>query len=517
MAFVDDYSGDESQWTFVAPLRLDPPDLPSSDGGRTFKWDLTWPDLTGVIQRSIRLSPTHKVLASLSRSGHDVLQCTFSPITESALNVTIKTTMSSKTDDSVTIPPVAIRAKFEAASPSQSPRERTIWLKYKKTNFPIAFSLNFSITLGNPSRHSSPAIESFQPLTSPKATVWSPARLPLIPDTPKLVLSPKPSFLSHGSEHSYVGLRNQGATCYLNSFLQALYQIPAFRKIIYQIPSETRDTDILFNLQRLFALLQTEHGPLAVGTELLTKSFGWSVLETNQQNDVQEFSRVLLTKLEEKMKGTPQDGALASLFQGKTRAMVICPALGASSMSSETFYDLSLVVKGCSDLDSSFAKYTDLEIVTGPNQYNVAGHGPQDAELRTRFLKFPPVLHCHLRRFEFNSPTNAMTKINSTFLFPVTLDLSKYLWDNNEHEGSTMYELFGVLVHSGNGATGHYYAFLRTSPARTWFEFNDSRVTQVTERWAIERNFGGEFDFSAYMLVYVQKSKNRDGFRVGGR
>ena len=28
-----------------------------------------------------------------------------------------------------------------------------------------------------------------------------------------------------------VGLLNQGATCYMNSLLQALYNIPAFRRV----------------------------------------------------------------------------------------------------------------------------------------------------------------------------------------------------------------------------------------------------------------------------------------------
>ena len=32
----------------------------------------------------------------------------------------------------------------------------------------------------------------------------------------------------------YIGLSNQGATCYLNSLLQALYMTPEFRLFIYQ-------------------------------------------------------------------------------------------------------------------------------------------------------------------------------------------------------------------------------------------------------------------------------------------
>jgi hypothetical protein len=32
-------------------------------------------------------------------------------------------------------------------------------------------------------------------------------------------------------ETGYVGLKNQGATCYMNSLLQTLYHIPYFRKV----------------------------------------------------------------------------------------------------------------------------------------------------------------------------------------------------------------------------------------------------------------------------------------------
>ena len=32
-------------------------------------------------------------------------------------------------------------------------------------------------------------------------------------------------------ETGYVGIKNQGATCYMNSLLQTLYHIPYFRKV----------------------------------------------------------------------------------------------------------------------------------------------------------------------------------------------------------------------------------------------------------------------------------------------
>ena len=34
----------------------------------------------------------------------------------------------------------------------------------------------------------------------------------------------------------FVGLRNQGATCYLNSLIQSLYMSPEFRREIFKLP-----------------------------------------------------------------------------------------------------------------------------------------------------------------------------------------------------------------------------------------------------------------------------------------
>jgi ubiquitin C-terminal hydrolase len=46
--------------------------------------------------------------------------------------------------------------------------------------------------------------------------------------------SPEEKIESNSEERKFAGLGNQGATCYMNSLLQALFMTPEFRTMIYK-------------------------------------------------------------------------------------------------------------------------------------------------------------------------------------------------------------------------------------------------------------------------------------------
>lgn len=267
-----------------------------------------------------------------------------------------------------------------------------------------------------------------------------------------------------------------------------LYHINSFRKAVYKLPANDEElrSSTTLALQSVFRNLQ--HSNREVTTKDLTAAFGWTSAEAFMQQDVQEMMRILIDKLEEKMKGTSVDGYAKELFAGTVRSYIKCINVPYESKRDEDFYDIQLDVKGCKNIYESFRKYVEMETLDGENQYDSGVYGKQDAKKGIIFTKFPPVLTLLLKRFDFDLNTMAFMKIHDHFEFPTILDLDEFLAaPSEEQEGQIQvknrYILHSVLVHSGDVGGGHYYAYIRPFTASNYAKIYSSGVSFLYEKF----------------------------------
>lgn len=428
---------------------------------------------------------------------------------------------------------------------------------------------------------------------------------PESPTEVSTVLAPSPSPHPPEPEDSYAGLSNQGATCYMNSVLQSLFHIPLFRRSVFELPTDDetdKEQSIPLNLQALFCSLllapqelkeeqkkqsenKTDESNMAcayiskyvkpVSTKNLTKSFGWNSSETLQQQDIQEFFRVLLNKLDDKIdeknkkskeakestenegkknskKDTKKQGKnenktnnnddenkeevkhVSDIFKGQTIFTISGEKVDFKSERYEDFYDLSLSVKDCSNLENSFLQFTKKEQLSDSYDTGIEGHEKIAVQIQAQLFKLPKILTLHLQRFEYDFVHDSLTKIYDELKFPKVLDTTPFLHDlspfKKQGKNCSTFTLTGVLIHSGDASFGHYYVYLRpklvfnedgslNEEKSSFYEFNDSSVHRVTDEEAIDDNFGGCDNYlngnnsysntymsykrhSAYMLIY---------------
>jgi ubiquitin carboxyl-terminal hydrolase 7 len=222
---------------------------------------------------------------------------------------------------------------------------------------------------------------------------------------------------------------------------------------VYSIPYENQDIEVSTTLAMQSVFKQLQFSSSSVSTSELTRAFGWNSADAFQQQDVQEMLRVLIDKLEDCVKGTPQEHVLKTMFAGKIRSYVKCLNIEYISHRDEDFYDIQLDVRGFRDVYESFDNYIAKEVLNKENQYDAGeGRGKQDAEKGVIFLKLPPVLTIHLKRFAFDMQKMCFGKIHDKFDFPSVLDLNRYVDKEASPQESTdvnyVYRLHSVLVHS---------------------------------------------------------------------
>lgn len=372
---------------------------------------------------------------------------------------------------------------------------------------------------------------------------------------------------SHGRA-GHVGLSNQGATCYLNSLLQALFMLPEFRAAVFscegdELPGaplpaedsgegaaasplltdeelaaarELRVESIPHQLQLLFARLQLSVRR-AVGTVNVTRSFGWGSAEAFQQHDVLELFTQLLEALTSSVAAAPSNGggggggggsAPSALFTFEMSDVLryTLPDSGEPVRRVRRNFEKNISLyldETTSSLEQAVQRYVSAETIEGFVADEADG-ALVTAFKELRFASLPPCLLFNLQRFSFDWQRQRRVKVDQPCAFPLSLDMARYTDPDCTAgvRGQSTYQLSAVLIHSGTAYSGHYFAYIRDADTGAWYEFNDEKVSLLSEGGDafdpafFEGVFGGNASakhggsgtssMSAYGLLYSRAS-----------
>ena len=277
---------------------------------------------------------------------------------------------------------------------------------------------------------------------------------------------------------NFVGLYNQGATCYMNSSLQILYMTPQFRNLINSLilcdkilgnPTEFipqgQKYNIILSLQKLFAELNLMNLK-ATKTKELTEAFGWEKGEGTDQHDSQEFIRILLFDvLERILYDTPFNNIINNIYKVNYISNMQCSNCGNLKSKIESEYVLNLQILNMKGLkESLYSSFGFQEII---DDYKCEKCN-QKVSLQkwSKIISLPNYINFGLNRFSYDYNTFERIKLNNRFEFPLELDMKEYC-DFTEktpeqiNDNEYLYELYGVIVHSGTPFSGHYYSYIR--------------------------------------------------------
>ncbi|KAI9167392.1 Ubiquitin carboxyl-terminal hydrolase [Paramyrothecium foliicola] len=335
------------------------------------------------------------------------------------------------------------------------------------------------------------------------------------------------------SSSGYTGLKNLSNTCYLNSLLTQLYMNPGFRRFILstKLQEPLGSQQLLFFTQKVFAYMQESYARFVDPNDLVmcVKTPEDTPIDIHNQMDVDEFYSLLFDRWEGQLATSEERKQLRAFYGGQLVQQVKSKECEHISERLEAFSAIQCDIKGKSTLQESLQAYVDGEIMEGDNKYKCSTCDRHvDAVKRACLKDIPDHLIFHLKRFDFNLRTLQRSKINDYFSFPTTIDMQPYtiehLSGTDTQGDEDVFELVGVLVHSGTAESGHYYSYIRerpsSGPAPSWVEYNDDVVTSWDPALMETSTFGGadnralydangiayDKSYSAYMLFYQRAS-----------
>ena len=337
------------------------------------------------------------------------------------------------------------------------------------------------------------------------------------------------------------GLANVGNTCYLNSCMQVLSHTYEFNEFLDQSDYKKRinkigDSVILLEWDKLRTALWSDNitiAPLGFvrGIQTIANAKGRQIFSGNAQNDVQEFllfiidcfHNSLAREVHMQIAGTAQNDTdllaktcyemiqrmykkefsdIFNIFFGIHVSEI--SALSEDnhqtlSVSPEPFSVISLSLPPSSTtteptLYDCLNHYCKPEILSNENGnawFNDKTQQKENVKRGIVFWSLPTILIIDLKRWNQNN-----RKVHTIVRVPIhNADFSHYVKGYNAN--SYIYDLYGICNHSGGSLGGHYTAYIKNANGK-WYEFNDTRVSEIREENIITSH--------AYCFFYRKKN-----------
>ncbi|KAL1497662.1 hypothetical protein ABEB36_008585 [Hypothenemus hampei] len=328
----------------------------------------------------------------------------------------------------------------------------------------------------------------------------------------------------------FVGLKNAGATCYMNSVLQQLYMVENIKQGILAAEGAATDpnedftgeerldldidcTDdrncsddnrkdynvgILKQVQAIFGHLACSRLQYYVPRGLWRHfKLQGEPVNLREQQDAVEFFMSLVESLDEALKTLGHEQIMSKILGGSYSDQKICKGCPHRYSKEEPFSVISVDIRNHSSLPDSMEQYVKGELLEGADAYHCEKCAKKVVTVKRLCVKkLPPILAIQLKRFEYDFERVCAIKFNDYFEFPRELDMEPYTvsglakiegeiidcdLDPNSTEVCTKYRLTGIVVHSGQASGGHYYSYIRhrdLSGEVRWYKFDDGDVSE---------------------------------------